>query len=319
MTFPIATSSAEVLATKAEARGMSVTRYYHIRSGYIRVTLNDHSEMLFQSQSNLLGRVTARIFSNKALTSVLLQEGNFPVPEDTLAKTEDEVVSFLEKHSPIVVKPINATGGNGVYIDVTSQERAREVFVKAESKNDSGETGVVCQQQVSGRDYRLLVINKEHVFAVERVPASVTGDGTHTIQELLEINNKAAASGYEIPIDRIIPTTLSRQGFSLDSIPPAETQVQIMRAANSHLGGKVVNCDDVVGENVKQMARDVASHFNCPVLGLDCMSENINESMGYIIELNEAPALYLHEHPDEGAGQPVGDAILDMIFPESKA
>ena len=317
MSFPIETSSAEVLAKEAEGRGMTVKRFYDIRPGYFRVTYQDHSELLFQSQSNLLGRVNARFLSHKALSAALLKEAGFPVPEDILAQTPDEAVDFLESHSPIVLKPVNATGGKGVYIDVTSEEKAREAFEIAQTCNDGGEVGVVCQQQVEGRDYRLLVINKRQVFTVERVPASVTGDGVHTIQELLDTHNESAVTGYAIPIDRIIPTTLSRQGFSLDSIPPTGTHVRVMRAANSHLGGRVVTCDEQVGEDIKQMAIDVATYFNCPLLGLDCMTPDINTSIGNIIELNEAPALYLHEHPDEGTSQPVARAIIDMLFPES--
>lgn len=320
MTFPLETSSSEVLAAEAARRGITVERFHHIRTGFIRLTYKDHSEMLFQSQSNRLGRITARIFSNKVLTSVLLREQNFPAPDDTLAQSKEDVLEFLHKHSPnpIVIKPINTTGGKGVAIDVTSEEYALASFEKAENLNEENQVGVVCQEQVEGQDYRILVINKKHTFTVERVPAHVTGDGTHTIKELVEKNNAESAAGYGIPLHRIQETTLTRAGFTLESIPESGVHVRLMRAANTHLGGKVVNADDVVCESAKKIALDIATYFDCPVLGLDCLTPDLSKSIGKIIELNEAPALYLHEHMQQGKNQYVSKPIIDMLFPETK-
>ena len=48
---------------------------------------------------------------------------------------------------------------------------------------------VVVETYVAGNDYRCLVIGGKVAAIAERVPASVTGDGEHTVRELVDIAN----------------------------------------------------------------------------------------------------------------------------------
>ena len=48
---------------------------------------------------------------------------------------------------------------------------------------------VVVESYVTGNDYRCLVIGGKVAAIAERVPASVTGDGEHTVRELVDIAN----------------------------------------------------------------------------------------------------------------------------------
>ena len=55
---------------------------------------------------------------------------------------------------------------------------------RAESSGD-----VVVETYVAGNDYRCLVIGGKVAAIAERVPASVTGDGEHTVRQLVDIAN----------------------------------------------------------------------------------------------------------------------------------
>ena len=48
---------------------------------------------------------------------------------------------------------------------------------------------VVVESFITGKDYRILVVNNQVVAVAERVPAHVVGDGKHTVQELIDITN----------------------------------------------------------------------------------------------------------------------------------
>ena len=67
---------------------------------------------------------------------------------------------------------------------------------------------VIIQRYITGEEYRVVVIGDAVIVAIERTPPSVIGDGTHTVQELIDIENgsEARGGGYEksltkIPID----------------------------------------------------------------------------------------------------------------------
>src|SRR5690606_1697360 len=58
------------------------------------------------------------------------------------------------------------------------------------------------------------------------------------------------------------------------------------------------------------------------VCGIDLVSENVYEPLdkqgGFIVEVNAAPGLRMHLNPSFGKGRPVGDAIIDFMFPEGE-
>ena len=55
---------------------------------------------------------------------------------------------------------------------------------------------VICERFITGFDFRVLVINYKFICAALRTPASVTGDGIHTIQWLVDETNKDPRRGY---------------------------------------------------------------------------------------------------------------------------
>ena len=54
---------------------------------------------------------------------------------------------------------------------------------------------MLVEQFLTGKDYRILVINDQVVAVAERVPAHVVGDGKHTIAELVELANRDPRRG----------------------------------------------------------------------------------------------------------------------------
>ena len=64
----------------------------------------------------------------------------------------------------------------------------------------------------------------------ERVPASVTGDGEHTVRQLVDIANQDPRRGIghekvltRIKLDEAAEELVRAQGFGLDDVPPEGT------------------------------------------------------------------------------------------------
>ena len=83
------------------------------------------------------------------------------------------------------------------------------------------------RRYVAGNDYRCLVIGGKVAAIAERVPASVTGDGEHTVRELVDIANSDPRRGIghekvltRIKVDEAAEALVRAQGFALDDVLP---------------------------------------------------------------------------------------------------
>src|SRR6478735_933791 len=100
------------------------------------------------------------------------------------------------------------------------------------------------RHSITGYDFRVLVINYKFICAALRTPASVTGDGEHTIQWLVDETNKDPRRGYghekvltQITIDQFTQKMLDEKGYSLETIPEKDEIVLLKPTANLSTGG----------------------------------------------------------------------------------
>ena len=92
-----------------------------------------------------------------------------------------------------MLKPLDGNHGRGVHLDLRSDEAVRAAFPGALAQSRSGD--IVVESYVAGNDYRCLVIGGKVAAIAERVPASVTGDGEHTVKQLVDIANSDPRRG----------------------------------------------------------------------------------------------------------------------------
>ena len=93
---------------------------------------------------------------------------------------------------PLVIKPIDGNHGKGNTTNITTWEQAEKAFEAAKLYNRS----LIVEKFITGYDFRALVINYKFICAALRTPASVVGDGEHTIQWLVDETNKDPRRGY---------------------------------------------------------------------------------------------------------------------------
>jgi len=117
-----------------------------------------------------------------------------------------------------------------------------------EAYRQSRSRDVLVETYITGRDYRCLVIGGKLAAVAERVPASVTGDGTRSIRELVEITNQDPRRGIghekvltRIKIDEAAEELVRQQGFALDDIAPAGGRVKLALTGNMSTGGTSID------------------------------------------------------------------------------
>ena len=81
-----------------------------------------------------------------------------------------------------MVKPRDGSQGRGVAVSIETRERVIQAFEVAEEISSE----VIVERYIPGHDFRLLVVGGNLVAASRRDPPQVTGDGRHTIRQLVE-------------------------------------------------------------------------------------------------------------------------------------
>lgn len=267
--------------------------------------------------------ISEDIVQDKDLTRILLHEVGLPVPKGRpVSSVEDAWAAAQEIGLPVVVKPRDGNQGRGVALNLWTREQVFAAYDAAGQESSS----VIVEQFSPGEDYRMLVIGRQFVAASRRQPACVTGDGVHTINELIaEVNHDPrraphhSAALSRIRIDTVALAVLAEQGFTPDSVPAKDRLVFIRRNANLSTGGTAVDVTDEVHPTIRNAVVEAAQTVGLDICGIDLVAVDItaplSQENGIIIELNARPGLRMHLYPSEGKPRDVGNAVIDTMFP----
>jgi len=265
------------------------------------------------------------IAGDKKMTNRLLASAGLPVPRSEVVRTDDDAVAAATRIGfPVVTKPLDGNHGRGVGLELSTERAVRTGFKRAVRESRRG--SVVVESYVTGNDYRVLVIGGRMVAIAERVPAHVTGDGKHTVRELVEIENRDARRGIghekvltRIAIDETATELVKKQGFALDGVPPAQERVLLAATGNMSTGGISIDRTWDAHEDNVEIAEEAARVVGLDVAGIDFLAPDIalpvRETGGAIVEVNAAPGFRMHTHPTEGEPQYVAKHVVDGLFP----
>lgn len=243
--------------------------------------------------------ISTRMARNKHGAASLLREAGFPVPEHRQVATAEEALSFAEKTGfPIVIKPADLDGGKGVAAGLSSPQEVREAFSMAMTHSKH----ILAEKHFDGRDYRLTVFDGSLLWAVERVPGGVTGDGKSSIRQLVnELNaDPKRGDGPHAPLKRLIMDEeahglLSRAGMSESSVPDAMQFISLRRTANVARGGVPVAVTEQVHPDNTDLAVRAARALRLDLAGIDLLIPDIrrswHETGAAICEVNAQPQL----------------------------
>jgi len=315
--------STGAIVQEAQRRGIPVLRLDPQRS-LVQLGHGKYQRRIWATVTSETANIAVDVAGNKELTNRLLHEVGIPVPLTRVVQSESGAIIAANRIGyPVVLKPLDGNHGRGVCINITDEAEVREFYPVAERESRNG--AVIVESFIPGKDYRILVVNNEVVAVAERVPAHVTGDGEHTVQELIEITNADPRRGVghekiltRIAVDTQTMEVLERQGIALDDIPEAGQFVQLKFTGNMSTGGTSIDrTDDIHPDNV-EIARQAAMVVGLDIAGIDFIAPDIavsvRQSAGAICEVNAGPGFRMHTHPTEGHPRHVGRAVVDMLF-----
>jgi cyanophycin synthetase len=239
---------------------------------------------------------------------------------------DQAVLEARRLRGPVVMKPLDGNHGRGVTTDIATEDAARAAFELAQGQARGANKAVIVERQLPGNDHRVLVIGGKMVACAERVPAQVTGDGEHTIAELIaEVNrDPRRGRGHAEVLTRIVPdgamrTLLAKGGRTLHDVPAAGEVVRLRGTANLSSGGTAIDRTDTIHPENAAIAEQAAAVIGLDVAGIDFLSPDISrpvrETGGGIVEVNAAPGFRMHLQPSEGRPRNVARPVIDALFP----
>jgi len=271
--------------------------------------------------------IAVDIACDKEETKMLLEAAEIPVPRGTVIRTEEGMDAAIDKFGyPLVIKPIDGNHGKGNTTNITNREQALKAFDAAKVYSRS----VIIEKFITGYDFRCLVINNKFICAALRTPASVVGDGIHTIQWLIEETNKDPRRGFghekvltQITIDQFTQKMLDDAEITLEHIPSKGERVMLKPTANLSTGGTSTDVTDEVHPANIFMFERIAKIIGLDICGIDVMAVDLRtpvaENGGAILEVNAAPGFRMHIDPSEGLPRNVAEPVVDMLFPKGSA
>ncbi len=277
--------------------------------------------------SSTTSNIAVEIACDKEETKNLLDAASIPIPRGRIIYDEEELESAVKSIGyPIVLKPVNGNHGRGITTNVRNWDDAIVAMIAAKKISRA----VICEKFVTGFDYRLLVINYKLIAAAKRTPAAITGDGVHTVKELIDSVNSDPRRGYghekvltAIKVDDMTMQLLHEKNLSLESVVPKDEILYLKTTANLSTGGTATDITDLVHPYNVFMAERIARIIGLDICGIDIMAPDLttplNENGGAVLEVNAGPGFRMHIAPTEGLARNVAEPVVDMLYPPGKS
>ena len=298
---------------------------------FIRLESKEHVE--YVKNGNMTSKdsyISPLIMENKIVTKKVLAEKGFRVPKGYEVSSIEEALQKFNyiKNKPIVIKPKSTNFGLGITI-FKNGTSSLENYTKAIEFALKEDKDILIEEFIEGTEYRFFVIEGKTEAVLLRVPANVTGDGKHTIRELVEMKNANPLRGdakktplKKIELGEIEQLQLSEQGLNFESIL-AENEVAYLREnSNISTGGDSIDMTDEVHESYKKLAVEIAEAMMAKVCGVDLIIPNIKDECSKdnygVIEANFNPMMMMHIYPHAGESRRLSLNVLRMLFPEKE-
>ncbi|MEN9243433.1 MAG: cyanophycin synthetase [Gloeomargarita sp. DG02_5_bins_242] len=315
--------STAAIVRECEARGIP---WQERAQGIIQFGYGCYQRRIQATQTNFTSILGVELAGDKEGTKRMLAEAGIPIPRGTVIRREQDLPEAIQAVGgyPVVLKPLDGNHGRGITLDIHSLEQAQVAYDLALAESKAGR--VIVERFHPGHDHRILVVNGRVVAVAQRVPAHVTGDGNHTIAELVAQVNRDPQRGdghdnvlTKIVWDETTESILSQQGYQPGTVLRRGEVAYLKRTANLSTGGTAVDCTDVIHPENAWLAVRAAAAVGLDIAGIDVVTTDISQPLratdGVVVEVNAAPGFRMHYRPSEGLARNVAAPVVDGLFP----
>lgn len=237
-----------------------------------------------------------------------------------LPNESEDLEAFVDTFAPVIVKPSAAFGGHGLTMNLTTIPAVKEAARLAQTYAPIA----VVQQQFSGEEIRLTVIEGEVVSVLQRETPRVIGDGRSSVAELIqaENNERRKLSNIRVPYPQLDGSIIDAS-FLTDTRIPVEGETVELGTSSIVAGGAIMrSITDQTHDSYKRLAVLLAKRLGTPFIVVDLLVKDYEAAAtqdNYVfLEFNTTPSLRLYYEVRSGQDYDIVNKLVDMIDARSK-
>lgn len=309
----------KVLAEEAVRRGYRVevaTVFGKVMDVY-RYTLPNGTVITFNGLPRVEKRGVAGVshLDDKAHSKEILSHEHIPVSRGTSFHDVDKACAYFKTCTyPVIVKPRFGSRGRHTTTYITNEDDFRDAFLIAQEISYH----VMVEEHLIGSVYRGTMIDGRLAGVLAGDPPRVTGDGIHTVAELIVIKNESRherVGAYSIT--EMTGKFLKRCGYTLETILEAGKTIDLSEKIGLSYGGNAREVTPKTHPKYKEILEKAARVVDDPIIGFDFITPDIEADPDTvrwgIIECNAVPFINLHHDPLEGEPVNVAGIFLDYV------
>ncbi len=233
-----------------------------------------------------------------------------------VTNVEDARRIFETMTKPVVVKPRIGTRARHTTTNIHTLQEFEAAIALAQ---------VICaytliEEHYVGAVSRATVVAGKLQGFLQMLPARVTGDGIHTIRELIKEKNSTRPERVaEIVLDPEHKAFLARSGYSEDTVLEKGITTDLSRRTGRFEGGATREIRDSIHPKLRASIEHAAQILKTPLVGFDIIvpdpESDPDEQRWGFLEANSLPYIDLHYFPLEGRPSNVASAVWDLWLP----
>lgn len=308
-----------VLYEEAKKRGYGMQKLTMIDKDldYYYVTFPNKVELFFRGLPKVLLQPAKNDgwVDDKLLFKQKAKAAGIPVSEGSSCWSLHEAEKiFAELKKPVIVKPRQGSRGRHTTTWIQTIDELRVAFKSAQQLCAC----VMVEEMLTGSVYRGTVVDGNVTGVLAGDPPRITGDGTKTVKELVEIKNATKPEKVsDVIIDEKLEGFIGRSGNTLDTILLSGKTIDLSEKIGLAYGGDARNVTNQTHPKIIEYVRRAGELVGDPILGFDFIVPDISadpdtQHWGFI-ECNGLPFINLHHDPRIGESINVAGKVWDYV------
>lgn len=264
---------------------------------------------------------TKEVSIHKDLAYELMKNVGVPVPFTQVIRAGvepslKEAATLLQQQPQLIVKPADSSLSRGLTLGITDAPALVEAITLARQFARNGD--VIVQQQVAGEEIRFVYSDGNIVAALLRESAKLTGDGVHSIQQLLDKENTQRAQVKDSLVSYPqLSTDLIQPGIDYMKVPANGETIELSRSTMVRGGASIYNVITTIDPSYCDLARRAAEALGTGFIVIDMMIKNYKQPFdgtnAFFNEFNTAPVLKLCYSCRDGNQLDIVPLLVDAI------
>ena len=315
-----------VVAREAAKRGIVVKSFKFLgkeTTNFFSIKIKNKKIFFEVLPTEEIAKITKIDFDDKYEFKLILQSANLPRAEGERFSKIKPALAYAKKLAfPLVVKPNNSSLSKHITCDIQNEADLKKTIRIAQIINPY----FIVEKFIKGDTHRITLVNHEMAGCCMREAPNVTGDGIHTMAELIEIKNRHPWRGeahqknftlHKIAADENARSFLAKRGLTIETVLPEGSKAYLRDKIILKCGADIHDKTDEVHPDNTALFQKVSRLCEAPLIGLDFICQDISRPYHQqecaILEANSLPYIDMHHYPVTGKSRNVAGLIMDYV------